>query len=129
MHVNKLDIPVQMNVPGATARQLGNFGTARHTLGAEYFTLAAGVDIAPLLTGLDDGLCHAPHWGYLINGRLVVTYGDRSTETCSAGELFYWPPGHTVRVEQDAELVMFSAAAEHLAVINHMLETLSAVAE
>jgi hypothetical protein len=129
MHVNKLDIPVQMNVPGATARHLGDFGAAHQTLAAEHLTLAAGVDIAPLLTGLDDGLCHAAHWGYLVSGQVVLTYGDGSTETCSAGELFHWPAGHTVRVQEDAELVMFSPAAEHLAVMNHMLKTLMATAD
>jgi hypothetical protein len=125
MHINKLDLPVKMDVPGATARHLGDFGAAHQTLAAEHLTLAAGVDIAPLLTGLSDGLCHAAHWGYLIGGRVVVGYGDGSIETCSAGELFHWPAGHTVRVEEDAELVMFSPAAEHLAVMNHMLKTLA----
>ena len=33
---------------------------------------------------------------------------------------FYWPPGHNVLVEADAEIVMFSPQHEHTRVIDHM---------
>ena len=56
-----------------------------------------------------------------------MTYADDSSETCSTGEVFYWPAGHSVRVEQDAEIVMFSPAAEHLAVMDHMLGVMAAL--
>jgi hypothetical protein len=125
MHIDKHDIPMKMNSGGAVARHLPDFGTAAGTLAAEYFTLAAGVDIKPLLTGLDDDLCFAAHWGYVIKGRVVVTYDDGSEETDVAGELFHWPAGHSVRVVADAEIVLFSPAAEHLAVMNHMLGVLA----
>lgn len=125
MHLNKHDIPVKLNALGATARHQGEFGTAAGTLAAEHLCLDAGVDVAPLLQGLDDGMCFAAHWGYLLHGRVVVTYDDGTTETCSAGEMFHWPAGHTVRVEDAAEIVMFSPAAEHQAVMNHMLEVLA----
>lgn len=127
MHVPALDLPVKMNALGATARHLGDFGTAHGPLAAEHLSLAAGVDVAPLLAGLDDDLCFAAHWGYLVRGRVVVTYGDGSTETCTGGEVVHWPAGHAVRVEEDTELVMFSPAAEHLAVMNHMLEVLATI--
>ena len=42
-----------VEVPGATARQLSGFGTASGAIGAEYFSLGAGTDIAPLLQGLE----------------------------------------------------------------------------
>ena len=125
MRTPKEDIPVKIDVPGATARQLPDFGEASGTLGAEWFTMAAGTDIEPLLEGLDDDLCHAPHWGYLLSGDVVVTYRDGTIERCTTGDLFYWPAGHTVRVEQDAEVIMFSPQAEHLAVMDHMLEKLA----
>lgn len=125
MHIDKHDLPIKMNALGATARHLPDFGTAAGTLAAEYFTLAAGVDIKPLLSGLDDDLCFAAHWGYLIEGRVVVTYDDGTEETNVGGEVFHWPAGHSVRVEEDAEIVLFSPAAEHLAVMNHMLGVLA----
>lgn len=124
MHVPKQDIPVKIDVPGATARQLPDFGTASGAIGAEYFSMAAGTDLAPLLEGLDGDMCHGPHWGYVLAGDVVVTYRDGGTERCTSGDLYYWPPGHSVRVEQDAELVMFSPQAEHTAVMDHILTKL-----
>jgi len=35
--------------------------------------------------------------------------------------LFYWPAGHNVRVDKDAEIIMFSPQAEHTHVIDHMI--------
>jgi len=35
--------------------------------------------------------------------------------------LFYWPPGHTARVGEDAEVILFSPQDEHTAVLDHML--------
>lgn len=127
MHLSKNDIPVKINVPGAVARQLPDFGTASGRLGAEYFTLAAGLDIAPLLVGLEDDACQAAHWGYLIEGAVVVTYSDGTSEQCTAGDLFHWPAGHSVRVERDAEVILFSPQVEHTAVMDHMLAKLATV--
>jgi hypothetical protein len=124
MHIRKEAIPVKFDVPGAVARQEPDFGDATGfgAMGGEFFSLGAGTDIAPLLQGLAGDLCHAPHWGYVISGRLVVTYTDGSEETCSGGEIFYWPPGHSVRVAADAEVILFSPTAEHTHVLDHMLD-------
>lgn len=125
MHLSKDDIPVKIDAPGAVARQLPDFGVASGTIGAEYFTMSAGTDLAPLLEGLEGDMCHGPHWGYVITGDIVVTYTDRSTERCTTGEVFYWPPGHSVRVDRDAELILFSPQAEHTAVMDHILAKLA----
>ena len=116
MRIDKNDIPVVMEVPGATARQLPYGGD----MAAEYFSLGAGTDIAPLLQGLDGDLCDTPHWGYVITGDLIVSYGDGSTDRCTTGDCFHWPAGHSVRVEEDAEVILFSPHAAHAAVIDHM---------
>ncbi len=123
MRTAKNDIPVRIDVPGAKARQQTGFGDASGygTISGEYFSLGAGTDIAPLLQGLRDDLCQAPHWGYLLQGEVTVTYADGSDETVRGGDLFYWPPGHTVKVGRDTELVMFSPQHEHTEVIDHML--------
>src|SRR5882762_6437239 len=107
MRIPKDQIPVKINVPGAVARQKVDFGdaTGYSKIGAEYFSLGAGVDIAPLLKGLKNDACHAPHWGYMISGELVVTYTDGKVDTCKGNDLFYWPPGHSVRVVTDAEVI------------------------
>ena len=126
MRIAKESIPAKINVPGAVARQVTEFGDASGfgKMGGEYFSLAAGLDISPLLMGLKDDACQAPHWGYMIAGELVVTYTDGKTDTCSANDLFYWPPGHSVRVVADAEVILFSPQHEHTHVINHMLDAM-----
>jgi hypothetical protein len=123
MHVNRNDIPARIDVPGAVARQATDFGDTEGagTLGGEFFTLGAGTDIAPLLQGLEDDACQAQHWGYVVSGSVVVTYTDGTSEQCSAQDLFHWPPGHSVRVVDDAEVVLFSPQAEHGRVMDHML--------
>ena len=122
MHIDKKDIPVKIGVPGATARLKTGFGDVKGygTLSAEYFSLGAGTDIAPLLQGLEGDLCQSPHWGYVSQGEVTVKYADGSTEGIKAGDMFYWPPGHTVKVEKDAELHMFSPQHEHIEVLDHM---------
>jgi hypothetical protein len=128
MHLSKNDIPVQLEAPGAVARQLTGFGVADAPLGVEYFTLAAGTDLAPLLQGLEDDRCQAEHWGYLITGDVEVTYSDGSAEQVTDGEVFHWPSGHSVRVTRDAELVMFSPQDAHGAVLEHIRGRLAALA-
>ena len=93
----------------------------------EFLSLAAGTDIAPLLEGLPGDACQAPHWGYMIEGGVVVTYEDGTTDTCRASDVFYWPPGHSVRVTDDAEVIMFSPQLEHTTVLDHMLAKMTAV--
>jgi hypothetical protein len=123
MHITKDDIPTKIDVPGAVARQARDFGdvSSYASLGAEYFSLGAGTDIAPLLEGLTGDACHAPHWGFMLAGAVVVSYADGSEESCVGNDLFYWPPGHSVRVVEDAEVILFSPQVEHGAVMDHML--------
>jgi hypothetical protein len=126
MHITKTDIPVRVEAPGAVARQAPDFGVAEGAIGAEYFSLATGTDLAPLLAGLDGDACHAPHWGYVIKGQVVVTYTDGGTESCSTGDVFHWPAGHSVRVDDDAELILFSPQDSHGAVMDHIASKLAA---
>ena len=120
MHLSKTDVPVRIDAPGAVARQQTDFGAAFGVMGAEYFSMAAGADLAPLLEGLHGDLCNSAHWGYVISGDVTVTYHDGSTETCVTSDLFHWPAGHSVRVEEDAELILFSPQSEHSPVLDHI---------
>jgi len=123
MHITKNEIPVKIDVPGAVARQAEGFGEPGGfgALGGEYFSLGAGTDIAPLLVGLEGDACQAPHWGYIISGEVVVTYTDGTHETCAGNDLFYWPPGHSVRAVADTEVILFSPQVDHTHVMDHML--------
>jgi hypothetical protein len=127
MRINKDDIPRKIDVPGAVARQATGFGdtSGYSSLGAEYFSLSTGTDIAPLLKGLLGDACQAPHWGFMLSGEVVVTYTDGAEDSCAGGDLFYWPPGHSVRVLDDAEVILFSPQTEHTAVMDHMLAAMA----
>ncbi len=120
MHITKNDIPVKIDAPGAIARQQTDFGAAFGVMGAEYFSMAKGADLAPLLVGLRGDVCDSAHWGYVVEGAVTVTYSDSTTEQCVTGDLFHWPAGHSVRVDEDADLVLFSPQSEHTPVLEHL---------
>lgn len=128
MRIAKDDVPVKIDIPGAKARQVLDFGDATGfgKMAGEYFSFGAGTDLAPLLEGLEDDLCQSPHWGYMLEGGLTITYADGSTETASGGDLFYWPPGHTVRADEESEVILFSPQREHCKVIDHIIGKLQA---
>ena len=124
MRVAKEQVAIKMQIPGAVIRQLTDFGDASGygKISGEYFTLDAGVDTTQLFLGLEGNLCQCPHWGFVLSGKITTTDAAGTTETVSADDLFYWPPGHNVRVDADAEFIMFSPQHEHTKVINHMIE-------
>ena len=76
-----------------------------------FVTIRESHDLAPMLAGLPGGTCSCPHWGYLLAGRMVVTYGDHD-EVIEAGDAFYMPPGHTPAADAGTEFVMFSPAEQ-----------------
>jgi hypothetical protein len=122
MRMAKDDVDVVMQIPGATARLSGGFGDAKGygAISGEYFSLGAGVDTSELFEGLEGNLCQSPHWGYVLNGEITTTNADGTTETVKTNDLFYWPPGHNVRVIRDADIIMFSPEREHRLVVDHM---------
>ena len=126
MRIAKNEVPEQINIPGAIARQVMDFGDANGygIFAGEYFSLGAGTDIAPLLKGLKGDLCQSPHWGYTIDGEVTVTYTGGDEEMTSGGDLFFWPAGHSVRVGKDAEIILFSPQKEHCEVVDHLKKQL-----
>lgn len=124
MRVAKDHVDVKLTIPGAVIRQRLDFGDVSgfDKISCEYFTLNAGVDTAPLFQGLEENLCQCPHWGFVVRGQLTVTDAAGKCETANINDLFYWPPGHNVKVDANAEIVMFSPQREHSHVIQHMIE-------
>lgn len=124
MRVSKEQVDVKLQIPGAVIRQRKDFGdaTGLGKISGEYFSLSAGVDTTPLFQGLEGNLCQSPHWGYVLQGQLTTTDAAGIRETVNAHDLFYWPPGHNVKVDADAEIIMFSPQHEHSHVIDHMVE-------
>ena len=124
MRIAKNDVPVKIEAPGAIGRQQIDFGdaTGYGKISGEYFSFGAGVDITPLLHGLEGDMCQCPHWGYVLKGELTAMFSGGGEETTGEGDLFYWPPGHSIRAEQDSEIILFSPQKEHGQVMDHIIE-------
>lgn len=58
------------------------------------------------------------HQGHVLRIRKAVG-------SCVGNDLFYWPPGHSARVVQDAEVILFSPQVEHSEVMDHMIATMA----
>ena len=80
-----------------------------YTVGFETFREDA--DGEPVLKGLPDDRCQAPHWGYVFSGKIVVDYGDRE-ETIEGGQAYYIAPGHKLTFLEDSEALEFTPTAE-----------------
>ena len=111
MHATRDELPYLFGAD-ATGIRGANWGQLRSMI----VSLPTGADMGPLLRGLPNDLCPCPHWGYVLKGRLKVTYAD-GEEVLAAGDLFYMPAGHTAFVEEDVEFVEFSPPGEHEAVL------------
>ncbi|MEO5973931.1 MAG: cupin domain-containing protein [Ilumatobacteraceae bacterium] len=127
MRVAKDNVDIRMAIPGAVIRQRMDFGdvSGYDKISGEYFTFSAGVDTTELFLGLEGDRCQCPHWGFVLRGQLTTTDAKGARETVNANDLFYWPSGHNVKVDADAEIIMFSPQREHSQVINHMIEKVS----
>jgi hypothetical protein len=104
--VSKADAEKVVEFPVAIDRssELGGYT-------ANFVSIIETHDLAPMLKVLPGEHCSCPHWGYVLAGRLTVTYGDR-TEVIEAGDAFYMPPGHTPAAVAGTEFVMFSPTDE-----------------
>jgi uncharacterized cupin superfamily protein len=69
------------------------------------------MDSTPMLKGLPGDQCSCPHWGYVLEGRVIFTLDGRE-EVYTAGDAFYVPPGHGQRADAGTEYVQFSPADE-----------------
>ena len=120
MHASRDELPLLFGADPAAVR-----GADWGGLRAGIVSLPAGADLGPLFKGLPNDRCPRPHWGYVIRGRMRITYADRE-EVVSAGDIVYMPPGHTAVVEEDFEWAEFSPPAEHDAVLAVVLSNAAA---
>lgn len=121
--MKKEDIPVTMQAPGTTMRGLPGYGG----MTVAFNEIPAGTDFSPLLQGLKNDSCHCPHWGYVVEGEMLVKYDDGTEETLSTGDVFYLPPGHTARVEKDLKFLDFSPEKELKEVMDHITKKVAAM--
>lgn len=68
MKVNKNDIPVTMEAPSTVMCSLPDYGG----MTVCFNELPKGTDFTPLLHGLNNDSCHCPHWGYIVEGSILV---------------------------------------------------------
>ena len=121
MKIKKEDLEVKMEGPGTAMR-----GQSMGGLIVSYNTLPAGTDFTPLLKGLNNDSCHSAHWGYILEGKMRIIYDNGKEEVTSAGEVYYWPAGHTAIVEEDIKFVEFSPEKEFGEVLSHVFSVMQA---
>jgi hypothetical protein len=94
------DLPIEVSAGELETRyaELGEMAI-RHA------RIPAGTDFGPVLSGLPGDRCPSPHWGIVLEGSLRLEHADGSVEVARAGEVYYWPAGHTATSEEGAVFV------------------------
>jgi hypothetical protein len=114
------DIPLEMAV--------GEIETRAFECGdilARYVVLPAGADFTPLFVGLPGDMCQSGHWGYVLRGSINLRYADGTQETNKAGDVYYWPGGHTGWTDEGVAFIEFSPTAEIAPVLDHLAKQLA----
>ncbi len=99
MHATKTELPLMLEAGDASVRG-AEWGEMRVVL----VSVPAGTDFGPLLKGLPQDRCQAPHWGYVLKGRLRIQFAD-GEEVLSAGDFYYLPPDHTGIADEDTDFL------------------------
>ena len=112
--ITSADVPVALKDDNVEVR-IAEVGEM--TIG--YFRFAKGTDLRAALAGLPDDMCPCPHWGYMLEGKLLMRTpsGDHTYE---AGQAFYWSPGHAPEALEDCAYVDFSPTAQLQEVLQHI---------
>jgi hypothetical protein len=121
MKIKKEEIPVTMQAPNTVLRGLPGWGG----MTVAFNEMPAGTDISPLLQGLKNDSCHCPHWGYVLEGELLMKYDDGTEEKLTTGDVFYMQAGHTAIVNKDAKLIDFSPERELKEVMDHIAKKMA----
>jgi hypothetical protein len=115
MHLHPDSIPPELKAGALETR-----GTQWGDITVRYLDLPPGTDFAPLLKGLLEDQCQSPHWGYVLRGSIQVRYANGGEELTRAGEVFYWPAGHTAWTQEGVAFLEFSPAADIGPVLEHV---------
>jgi hypothetical protein len=125
MKIQKEAIPVTMEGPGTIMRGLPGLGG----MTVAFNEIPAGTDFSPLLKGLKNDSCQCPHWGYIVEGELLLKYDNGTEETLVTGDVFYMPPGHTGIVKKNCKLLDFSPEKELSEVMNHIAKKMAELSQ
>lgn len=89
------DLPVEIE-QGDLVTRYAEWGD----MAVRYARVPAGTDMGPVLEGLPGDRCPSDHWGIVLEGALTLIHADGTKEETSAGEVYFWPAGHTA-ISQD----------------------------
>ena len=120
MKQQREELPTRLSAEGVCIQ-----GEDWASLNVARIRFSKGADATPLLEGLPENLCPCPHWGTVLHGSIHVRYADGSVETVHAGDAYYWPPGHTVWVDEDYEAIEFSPSTAMGELIDHLRSKLA----
>ena len=120
MHASTSELPIELQ-----AGEIETHGTTWGDLSVRALDLPPGTDFTPLMVGLPGDRCECPHWGYVLSGSITVRYDDGTEETTRAGELYYWPGGHTGWTDDGVVFVEFSPAEQIAPVLAHFAAQLA----
>jgi len=115
MKAHTSDLAVELDVDGILTRGEEWGGQL-----IRHISLPPGADFTPLFRGLPDDRCQCAHWGYVLEGAITVQYADGTEETNRAGELYYWPGGHTGWTAEGVTFIEFSPAEDLRPVLEHV---------
>jgi hypothetical protein len=84
------EMPVELSAGDLETRYL-EYGD----MAIRHARVPAGTDMTPVLQGLPGDRCPSPHWGIVLDGSIRMTHATGEEETVNAGDVYYWPEGHT----------------------------------
>lgn len=61
----------------------------------------------------------------MLEGSITVRFADGHEEMTRAGDVYYWPAGHTGWTEEGVTFLEFSPTAEILPVLDHLSKLLA----
>jgi hypothetical protein len=96
MNATMQELPIELE-QGALVSRYAEWGE----MAIRYARLPAGTDMGPVLEGLPGDRCPSPHWGVVLEGAIRLAHADGTEEVTRAGQAYYWPAGHTARVDED----------------------------
>ena len=115
MRASEKELDVELEVSGIVTRGEEWGGQL-----VRHLSLPPGADFRPLFKGLPGDACQCAHWGYVIAGSIHVGYADGTEELNRAGDLYYWPGGHTGWTDEGVTFIEFSPAADLWPVLEHV---------
>jgi hypothetical protein len=120
MRASVQEIPLEMQLDAIETR-----GVEWEDQLVRHVDLPPGVDFTPLFVGLPGDLCQCPHWGYIVAGSIHLRYADGTEEINRAGDVYYWPGGHTGWTDEGVVFVEFSPTEQIRPVLEHLAAQLA----